>query len=170
MRNSTSILLAAVAALCVTGVAGAAELKIAVVDPQQAITATEKYVKAAADLEKDISGDKARLTKLQAELNTCSQKMKTDGPTMSATDVAKLKSDCEGKYRDYQTLGQSVQKTVSERQQAIAQDIGPKFQQAVDAVAKEGGYDLVLTKEALLFARPAFDITDKVTIKMNAQK
>ena len=63
-----------------------------------------------------------------------------------------------------------MQKTVSERQQAIAQDIGPKFQQAVDAVAKEGGYDLVLTKEALLFARPAFDITDKVTIKMNAQK
>lgn len=169
MRNLTLSLLGALA-LATSTSAIAAELKIAVVDPQGAIAATEQYTKAVADLEKDTAGDKAKLTKLQAELNTCSQKMKTDGATMSATDQAKLKSDCEAKYRDYQAIGQVFQRTINERQQAILQDVGPKFQRALDAVAKEGGYDLVLVKEAAPFAKPMLEITDKVTIKLNTMK
>lgn len=169
MRNLTLSLLGALA-LATSGSVIAAELKIAIVDPQNAIAATEQYTKAVADLEKDTAGDKAKLTKLQAELNTCSQKMKTDGATMSATDQAKLKSDCEAKYRDYQAIGQVFQRTINERQQAILQDIGPKFQRALDAVAKEGGYDLVLVKEAAPFAKPMLEITDKVTIKLNTMK
>ncbi|MFZ5722578.1 MAG: OmpH family outer membrane protein [Pseudomonadota bacterium] len=166
MRNTTLILL--VAAALATGEAAAE--KIGIVDPMTAISSTEQYTKAMADLEKDTAGDKAKITKLQAELTTCSQKMKTEGATMSATDAAKLKTDCEAKYRDYQVLGQTFQKTVGERQQAILQDFGPKFQRAVDAVAKEGAYDLIITKEALLFSKPAQEITDKVTIKLNTMK
>ncbi len=169
MRNYFSSLLC-IATLAFSGTAFAADLKIAVVDPLGAINATEQYTKAVADLEKDTASDKAKFTKLQAELNTCRQKMSNDVATMSATDASKLKSDCEAKYRDYQQIGQMLQKVVSERQQAILQDIGPKFQRALDAMSKEAGYDLVLTKEAAPFVKPMLDITDKVTAKLNAMK
>lgn len=148
----------------------AGDLKVAVVDAMGALQASEQYTKAIADLEKDTAADKAKLTKWQAELKTCQQKLQTDAQTMSATDLAKMKSDCEAKYRDYQSLGQTFQKTVNERQQAILQDMGPKFQRAVDAVAKEIGADMVLTKDAMLFVRPALEVTDKVTIKLNTLK
>lgn len=159
-----------VTVLALPGTALAAELKIAVVDPLGAINASEQYTKAVADLEKDTASDKAKLTKLQAELNTCRQKMSNDAAAMSATDAAKLKSDCETKFRDYQQIGQVYQKTVNERHQAILQDIGPKFQRALDALAKESGYDLVMTKEAAPFVKPMLEITDKVTIKLNTMK
>jgi len=169
VRNLTISLLGALA-LATSGSVIAAELKIAIVDVQGAVGATEQYTKAMADLKKDTAGDEAKLTKLQAELRTCDQKAKTEGATMSATDQAKLKSDCDAKYRDYQSIGQVYQRTVNQRQQAIFQDIGPKFQRALDAIAKEGGYDLVLHKEMVLFVKPMYEITDKVTIKLNTMK
>jgi outer membrane protein len=168
VRNFTLSLL--LGALALASGSAFAELKIAVVDPLAAVNASEQYTKAMADLEKDTATDKAKLTKLQAEPNTCAHKMKTDGATMSQTDAARLKSDCEAKYRDYQQIGQTFQKIVNERQQAVLQDIGPKFQRALDTLAKEAGYDLVITREAAPFVKPMLDITDKVTIKLNTTK
>ena len=58
-------------ALLVLGCAGAAqaaEVKIAVVDPMAAISGTDQYKKAAADLDKDTADEKAKLTKLQSDL------------------------------------------------------------------------------------------------------
>lgn len=148
----------------------AADLKIAVIDPIKAISGTDQYKKAIADLEKQVAGDKAKATRLQGELNTCKQKMAKDAATMSATEVSKLRTDCEAKYSEYQVLGQKLTKIVSEREQAVLADIGPKLQAAVDALVKEGGYDMVVQREALLFVKPEFDISAKVTAKMNLGK
>lgn len=177
MRNMTPFLLVLAAACCVpafaaeaAGTPGSTSLKIAVIDPMAAISGTEQFTKAMADLKKDTATDESKLTKLQAELNTCSQKAKTDGATMSATELTRLQSECDTKYREYQALGQTYQKTINSRQQAILQDMGPRFQRAVDAVAKEAGVDLVMQKDALLFFKPALEVTDKVTIKLNTMK
>lgn len=160
-------------ALLLFGCAGAvqaAELKIAVINPLGAISGTEQYKKAVAQLEKDTADQKAKLMMLQTDLNVCKQRLSTDGATMSATEQAKLKTDCEAKYRDFQGLGQNYNKIASDREQAILKDIGPKFQKAVDALAKEGGYDLIVQKDALLFAKPAFDVSEQVTTRINAIK
>lgn len=149
---------------------GVGGLKIAVVDAMRAVGGSDQYKKALADLEKDLAGDRAKLSSLQNGLNTCKQKMSGDYATMSATDQVKLKNDCENKQREYLQLGQQYNKVVGEREQAMLRDIGPKLQQAIDAVAKEGGYDMVIQREALPFVKPGFDISDKVTIKLNALK
>ena len=148
----------------------AAEPKIAVVDPMLAISGTNDYKKAVADLDKDTATDKSKLMKLQGELKVCQQKLGTEASTLSATELASLKTNCDTKSRDYQALGQSYNKVASEREQAILKDIGPKFQKAVEAVAKEAGYDLVVQREAALFFKPEFDISAKVTEKINATK
>lgn len=171
MHNlSIKKLLIVMAAFAGTGVVQAAELKIAVINPMAVIAASAQYKNAVADIEKDLADEKARLTKLQSDLNVCNQKISTDGATLSATDYAKLKTDCQTKYGEFQSLGQSYNKIAAEREQGILKDIGPKFQKALDAVVAEGGYDLVVQKEALLFAKPGFDVSDKVTIKLNTAK
>lgn len=166
MRNS-------LIALCVLGLASAAqaaEMKIGVIDPLAAIAATEQYKKTAAELDKELAGDKARVNKLQADLNACRQKMQKDGATMSATEQAKLKTDCEAKFGEYQALGQRLSKIVNEREQAVLKDMGPKVQKAVDALAKEGGYDMIVQREAVLFVKPEADLTAKLTTRINAAK
>lgn len=167
MRTSTLTVLA-LAAVILAGNAAAAELKIAVVDPMEAISNSTQFKKERESLEKDMAGDKSKLIKLQSDLNVCKQKMAADVAAMSQTEQVKLKTDCENKLRDYQILGQAFNKAAGEREQAMLRDIAPKLQRAVDAVAKEGGYDLVIQREALAFVKPAFEITDKVTIKLNA--
>lgn len=160
----------ALIALALTVDAYAADLKIGVVDPIATISGTSDYKKAAADLDKDTAADKSKLMKLQGELKVCQQKLGAEASTLSATEQASLKTNCEAKYRDFQTLGQSYNKVAQEREQAILKDIGPKFQKAVEAVAKEAGYDLVVQREAVLFMKPDFDISAKVTEKINATK
>lgn len=150
--------------------AQAAELKIAAVDPILAISGTNDYKKAVAELDKDTAGDKSKLMKLQGELNVCKQKLGSESSALSATEQASMKTNCEAKYRDYSSLAQNYNKVAQEREQAILKDIGPKFQKAVEAVAKEAGYDLVLQREAALFLKPEFDISAKVTEKINATK
>lgn len=163
----------ALIALCVLGLASAAQAadtKVAVVDPLVAIAGTEQYKKTATDLDKELAGDKARVGKLQADLNACRQKMQKDGATMSATEQARLKTDCEAKLGEYQNLGQRLTKIVSEREQAVLKDMAPKVQKAVDALAKEGGYDLVVQREAVLFVKPEADLTARLTARLNATK
>lgn len=150
--------------------AQAAELKIAVIDPMKAISDSEQYKKEVAELEKDTSVDKTRFNKLTSELNVCKQKLGNDAATMSATEQARLRTDCDTKYRDYQTIGQNLQKVVSEREQAILKDFAPKIQKAIDAISKEGGYDMLVQKEAFLFVKPELDVSAKVTAKLNAMK
>lgn len=154
--------------LVLGNVAGAAELKIAVIDPMQAISESKQAKKMIADLEKDLSGERMQMGKLEGDLKSCQQKMKTDAATMSPSALAKFQAECDTKYREYQNLGQSLQKIAGERQQSIVGEMGPKFQAAVAALVQAGGYDLVIQREALLHMNPNFDITAKVTAKMDA--
>lgn len=159
---------AALALALGAGSVQAAELKIAVVDPMQAVSETRQAKKMIADLERDLNSDKAQLGKLEGDLKGCQQKMNTDAATMSTTALAKFKAECETRYREYQNLGQSLQKIATERQQSILTEMGPKFQNAVNGLVKENGYDLVLQREAALHVRPDLDITGKVTARIDA--
>lgn len=150
--------------------AASAELKMVVADPVAAISASEQAKKANADFDREVSGQVAEGKKLEAELQACDQKIKRDGATMSATDLAKFKGECEIKYNSYRALGQQLQKMRTEREQAMLKDMYPKYQQALDALIKEGGYDLILQREAVIYSAPVMDVTAKITAKLNSLK
>lgn len=159
---TTAILLLALAPFA------AAEMKIAIVDPMRAIGESDAAKKAFAALDKEMAPDIAQARKLETELGQCEQKFKRDGATMTATDAAKLKGECEVKYAQYRQLGQVLQKTRGEREQQIFQGLLPKYEQAVEAVVKSAGYDLVLHKDAAVFSKPGLNVTDMITAKINA--
>lgn len=148
----------------------AAELKIAFIDPLKAISDTEAVKAEMAALDKDTAADRARHEKLSGDMRTCKQKMTSDLATMSATEQARMRTDCETKARDWQALGQTLQNTIGERQQAVLKDFDPKVRKAIDALAKEGGYDALIQKEAALFYKPELDVSAKLTAKLNAMK
>lgn len=151
-------------------VAQAADLKIAVVDPMTALGESEQVKRQVAALEKELAGDKAQLTRIENDLKTCQQRRMTEMQTMSESVRAKFQVDCENKQREGQILMQAFQRTVNERQQKIFQEMGPRLRTAMEKVVKEGGYDLVLQREATIHFKPELDITAKVTAAVNAAK
>jgi outer membrane protein len=163
-------LLIAAAVISMTSLAHAAELKIGVIDPLKAIADTEVAKVEMAALEKDTTAERNRHDKLLGEIRACKQKLTTDAAMMSATEQVKMRTECDNKMRDFQNVGQSLQATINERQQALLKDFGPKLQKAVEAIAKEGGYDIMVHREAVPFVKPELDISAKVTAKLNAMK
>ena len=63
-----------------------------------------------------------------------------------------------------------LQKSQNESQQELLAELGPKLEEAIQAVIKEGDYGLILERRALIFAKPEYDITKKVTEKLNLKR
>jgi outer membrane protein len=63
-----------------------------------------------------------------------------------------------------------VQNLQKERLQQFQQTYAPNLVQAIQEVVEEDNYDMVLRAEAVLHFSNSFDITAKVTEKLNKQQ
>lgn len=149
-----------------------AEGKIAVLDLQAAIIRTDV---AQAEL-KAMRAD-GEYTALQAKGETLSSEMKalveemqTKGLTWSDERKAEQRKKLEYKQADLQLVSQKLQKEQGEVVQGLMRRLGQNAQQAAQDVIKGGGYGLVLDAKAAQFYDTSFDITAKVTDKINKAK
>lgn len=147
----------------------AAKDKVAVFDVQEAILNTNKAreqmkaFEARADVAKMIK-DAEKLQKEIAGLRDEAAK----GSDWSAQKKAEHKKSIEFKQADFELI---VRKLNSERQQAgkkLMEELGPKLETVVKQVVEEQGVGLLLDRKAAIHADAAFDITGKVTEKLNA--
>lgn len=71
---------------------------------------------------------------------------------------------------EYKFLAQESQRRLQGRQQELIGPILQKAQKALEEVIKEGDFDVVLRREAVLKFSPEMDITKKVTAKLNKKE
>jgi len=64
---------------------------------------------------------------------------------------------------------QKIQTLSQERMQQFQQTYAPNLVQAISEVVEEEGFDIVLRSESALYFSNIFDITAKVTAKLNEQ-
>jgi outer membrane protein len=144
-----------------------AEGKMAYVDPLQAIVGSDEVKGVQQRMEGDIQDEKAKLQKLGSEIQQINQRMEKEGMTLSEKEKKQLQNEREYKMNEYQSLSQLVQKRLQTEQQEIMERMQPKFMTAVEQVAQEEGLEMVVSSQALLYAKPDMDITLKVTQKIN---
>jgi outer membrane protein len=80
----------------------------------------------------------------------------------------KSRKSAEFKQADFELI---VRKLNSERQAAgkkLMEEIGPRLETIVKNIVEADGIGLLLDKKAAIHADPSFDITAKVTEKLNA--
>lgn len=147
--------------------AGAAELKIGVIDGMDIISKSEKGKRVQENLRKKTE-ELARpaeqrqrdLAKIVAEFEKQAAVMKEDARKRKEEEINK-------KIEESRRQGADAEKQFAQYQE---KELGPLFQeleQAVKAVAQESKVDLVLDKRnsGLLYMDPKFDITEKVRSK-----
>lgn len=114
--------------------------------------------KLRAEFKDQVAAVKAVEDKLKKGI----EKLQRNGELMSESERTKLQQELQGLDQDLQAkvtkLREQERKRAAEEQRKIAQ----KLQKAIEALAKKEGYDIIIDRQAVLFASPADDLSDKV--------
>lgn len=158
--------LAAFAALAFAQPA-AAELKIAVVDVQEAVGQTQQAKDFLAKVQTELKPDQDRIKDLTAQKSKIEEKVDRDGEVMSDQERAKLSEDYDRVTSDLKYRAESYQKTLNRRRNELFQMMGPRVQAVLNDLVKAEGYDLVVPSGAVIYVNPKYDITAKLAERLD---
>jgi outer membrane protein len=134
-----------------------AQLKVAVVNVQQAMLDSEELKKASADLEARYKPRQDELQKLQNDLQSIQQQLQSNKLTQQA--AADLQVQGTRKQRDAQRLSDDLQAEFDKDRQDILSKAAQRMQDVVKKLAEEKGYDVVVDVSQTLYFKPALDVT-----------
>lgn len=149
-----------------------AEGKIAVVSLQEAILNTDAAQSQLNTLRNsaDYKKNRAELEALQKSGKELVEKLKKDGPTMSKEQQADLTRKIENTRGDLEHIGRKLQEQEKELAQRLFYEMGNKAKTAVNEIIKSEGIGLLLDRQAALHADSGYNITPKVTEKLNKSR
>lgn len=147
-----------------------AEMRIAVIDPIRAISETSEVKERTSALELDMKKKEAEMIKLRDEIMALEERLKRDGMTMSSEQQKSMSDQRDAKMLDFRSRQQLAQKRMEQDRDEMLSVMEPRLKQAIDKIAKEGKYDLIITRQAVLYAAEQTDVTTQVTQIMNQMK
>ncbi|MBL4584048.1 MAG: OmpH family outer membrane protein [Pseudomonadales bacterium] len=146
-----------------------AELKIVVLDVQRAILASDEAVRFIEQVQKEVAPDAEKVKKIETSAKKLQTQLANSGAIMSEAEKKKLTESIEEKVVNYKYLVGKLQNTQKQKQQELLKLMNPKVEMAIKKLLEENKYDLVLQRQALIFANSELDITSKLTDMLNAQ-
>ena len=114
-----------------------------------------------------------RLDAIQAEgksLQRMEEALLRDAATMSEEQRQVKQLELRRKAEDLQLKQQKLAAEKRADDMAERNKLLPKLQKALEAVVKEEGIDVILDRQAIIYAKPGVDISRKVIEKLNKQK
>jgi len=169
MKNK---LMLALCVLFLSSAAFAAEKKVVIVNMQGAIIQTEAAKKQlmALDADAEYAAMKAKFESLRADLVNLDKDAKTNGMTWTEQQKADHRKKVEYKTAD---LKLAAEKLKAEQNAVVKRIMQEQFEAAKtalnDLVASES-IGLVLDAGSALYVSPDYDITAKITAKLDKAK
>lgn len=160
----------ALAAMLVSSLA-AAQGKVVVFNMQAALmkTNTAEQKLKALESNAEFASMKSKFESLRAELIALDQDAKTNNLTWSAEQKADHRKKVEYKSADLKLAAEKLKAERNAVVQNIAKELGPKAKEALDSLVKDENIGLVLDSSVAYFATAEYDITAKVTSRLNKQ-
>jgi len=150
----------------------AQQLKVGVLNSQNAFTASIEGKKAQAQLQDKDNKIKADLARLDNEIKQLQTKLSTQQMTLTNEAAVQIQSDIDKKTTARKRLEEDATRDMQQLQYTLIQRIRGEMVGIIEAIAKEKGYDLVLDLGAsgIVFFNPTIDITDEVIKRYDALK
>lgn len=153
------------AILATTTAAQAADYKIGVVNAVKVMQAAPQAEAAMKKLESEFTGREKQIANEQKSLKTLEDRLTKDAAIMSESERTRLERDIINKRRDLKRSADEFREDVQFRRNEELGKVQRLIFEAINAVANEGKYDLVLG-EGVLFSSKSVDISDQVIAKM----
>lgn len=153
--------------LLTSGVAFAQQPVVGVVNLEQALFNSQAAVELQAVIQEEFRDDQERAERLNGELRELVERAQRDESIMSESEKRKINSDAQEKQVQLQLISERVQGALQERNQMFIDSMRQNLGAAIQAVVEEGGYTLVLNADSVAFFDNVYDISGKVTAKLN---
>lgn len=160
------VLLIAIAALSFASLAQA-ELKVGLVDMRAALFSSDAAKEFTEEMVSKYKQQDLEVRAVGEDGQKLELRLKNDAAIMSDNERNKLASDLEAKIQEYKYLKGKLDKALAEKRQEFLTDSKPKIDQAINELVKEEKLDILMPREAALYADPKMDLTDKVIKKLN---
>ncbi|NBS16995.1 MAG: OmpH family outer membrane protein [Gammaproteobacteria bacterium] len=161
---SKKILVAICGVLLSTGLA-AADLKVGVVDLRKLVDQSAQSQKSQAELKKEFQPRENKLVNEQKELKKLEEKLEKDVAVMSEADKRKLEKDLIDRGREFKRAMDEMRQDYGVRANQEMAKIQKVVQEAIQTVAKEQSFDLILV-DGVAFAKDSLNVTDEVEKKL----
>jgi outer membrane protein len=145
----------------------AAELKIGFVNVPKVLEKAPQAESAKKRLEKEFSPRDKSLVSQQKEIQTLEEKMTKDAAVMSESERRNLEKDVANKQREAKRAQQEFSEDFNLRRNEELGKLQRKIVEVIRALAKEDGYDLLLT-DGVIFAAEQLDVTAQVQKRLGS--
>jgi len=146
----------------------AADARIAVVDVQGAVMATEDGIRAQASLKKAFDQRQHQLDRQQDELSKARGDIERQSRVLSRESLQRRMEAWQREMLELQTVFLDYNKQMQKRQTELTKPIIQKIVVIIARVAKQKGYEAVLDKQAVPYIRPDLDLTERVIQMYNS--
>ena len=144
-----------------------AEMKIAFVDVQRAILSSEQAKKLQVQIGEEFKDEEAEIRQVSSDAAASIQRLQKDSEVMSDSEKIKLQKQIEEKENDFSYLRQKLQTKIQTRQTELFAGTEVRLQKAIEDLVMSDDYDVILPRNAALYVGDLYDITRKVTEKLN---
>ena len=143
-------------------------LKIGLVNPVEIYQTVPQGEQSIQALQAKLKPKTNELQKQQQGLVEKMQALQTNAPTLTKLDLDKQQKALTDERGKFNQQAMALRQSEIQQEQKIAQDFQASFNTAVEAVAKEGKYSLILSSQAVAYAAPDLkvDVTDQVVFQM----
>ena len=105
---------------------------------------------------------------MKAQRKLFLEKLKKDTELMSEQEFQSLLNEITQKRGELAQVFQQLNRVRTEQIERVIQSLGPRAQEAIEALVLSDKYDLILRRENTLYRHELYDVTSKLTEKMNS--
>lgn len=145
-----------------TGVAQAADMKIGVVNMPQVIQSLPHMAQIKDTIEAEFKDQFAALKKLEDDIKFQVEKHKRESALMSPEQLQELEGKIQQMQQQYGQTAQPLKAQLDRRQAEEQNKVLALVKQAIDSIAANEKFDLVLQKTSVAFNKDSLDISNKV--------
>ena len=145
-----------------------AEMRIAVVDTQWSVMQTEDGARAQSTLKKFFYSRQSELDRRQKQLQQEREYISKQSRLLSKAAFQRRTEHWQKQMLEVQTLFVQYNKELQKKQLELTQPILQKLFAVIRRIAQNRGYDIVVDKSAVPFARNDLNLSDMVVQMYNS--
>jgi outer membrane protein len=163
-------ILAASMMILMTCTTAAQSLKIGVVSIREVANKMPQRQALTEQLKKEFASRNDELQKMANKIKEKQAALERDQATMTEGQVTQKRRELEQEIANFKLKEKAFQEDYKRRGNEEFRKLQARIQQAIEAVAKRDGYDLILVRDQIPYSTQKVDITDDVLKVLNGNK